>query len=214
MIPKEEKLTKKVVEAIRPEDIIYAEYSAGGAMGDCGSSRIYAFKDGDLHYYYASLYSKEKSQEEAYGAAGNLLFGLADKNILDKTYGGFGNTAFKKKDVVFERNDDKCSFIYDKYQIEASVLGVYKKVARAFAKKKITEEIMDLWNDPDNYSVLLVDERMLLNNYAEYYKEDRLEITLSNYIDAIDEIKHLNHLDTNFATFEQISSGRDAIAKY
>ena len=51
MIPKEEKLTKKVVEAIRPEDIIYAEYSAGGAMGDCGSSRIYAFKDGDLHYY-------------------------------------------------------------------------------------------------------------------------------------------------------------------
>ena len=146
--------------------------------------------------------------------AGNLLFGLADKNILDKTYGGFGNTAFKKKDVVFERNDDKCSFIYDKYQIEASVLGVYKKVARAFAKKKITEEIMDLWNDPDNYSVLLVDERMLLNNYAEYYKEDRLEITLSNYIDAIDEIKHLNHLDTNFATFEQISSGRDAIAKY
>lgn len=214
MIPKEEKLTKKVVEAIRPEDIIYAEYSAGGAMGDCGSSRIYAFKDGDLHYYYASLYSKEKSQEEAYGAAGNLLFGLANKNILDKTYGGFGNTAFKKKDVVFERNDDKCSFIYDKYQIEASVLGVYKKVARAFAKKKITEEIMDLWNDPDNYSVLLVDERMLLNNYAEYYKEDRLEITLSNYIDAIDEIKHLNHLDTNFATFEQISSGRDAIAKY
>ena len=214
MIPKEEKLTKKVVEAIRPEDIIYAEYSAGGAMGDCGSSRIYAFKDGDLHYYYASLYSKEKSQEEAYDVAGNLLFGLADKNILDKTYGGFGNTAFKKKDVVFERNDDKCSFIYDKYQIEASVLGVYKKVARAFAKKKITEEIMDLWNDPDNYSVLLVDERMLLNNYAEYYKEDRLEITLSNYIDAIDEIKHLNHLDTNFATFEQISSGRDAIAKY
>ena len=214
MIPKEEKLTKKVVEAIRPEDIIYAEYSAGGAMGDCGSSRIYAFKDGDLHYYYASLYSKEKSQEEAYGVAGNLLFGLADKNILDKTYAGFGNTAFKKKDVVFERNDDKCSFIYDKYQIEASVLGVYKKVARAFAKKKITEEIMDLWNDPDNYSVLLVDERMLLNNYAEYYKEDRLEITLSNYIDAIDEIKHLNHLDTNFATFEQISSGRDAIAKY
>ena len=214
MIPKEEKLTKKVVEAIRPEDIIYAEYSAGGAMGDCGSSRIYAFKDGDLHYYYASLYSKEKSQEEAYGVAGNLLFGLANKNILDKTYGGFGNTAFKKKDVVFERNDDKCSFIYDKYQIEASVLGVYKRVARAFAKKKITEEIMDLWSDPDNYSVLLVDERMLLNNYAEYYKEDRLEITLSNYIDAIDEIKHLNHLDTNFATFEQISSGRDAIAKY
>lgn len=214
MIPKEEKLTKKVVKAIRPEDIIYAEYSAGGAMGDCGSSRIYAFKDGDLHYYYASLYSKEKSQEEAYGAAGNLLFGLADKNILDKTYAGFGNTAFKNKDIVFERNDDKCSFIYDKYQIEASVLGVYKKVARAFAKKKITEEIMDLWNDPDNYSVLLVDERMLLNNYAEYYKEDRLEITLSNYIDAIDEIKHLNHLDTNFANFEQISSGRDAIAKY
>ena len=214
MIPKEEKLTKKVVEAIRPEDIIYAEYSAGGAMGDCGSSRIYAFKDGYLHYYYASLYSKEKSQEEAYGAAGNLLFGLADKNILDKTYAGFGNTAFKNKDIVFERNDDKCSFIYDKYQIEASVLGVYKKVARAFAKKKITEEIMDLWNDPDNYSVLLVDERMLLNNYAEYYKEDRLEITLSNYIDAIDEIKHLNHLDTNFANFEQISSGRDAIAKY
>ena len=55
---------------------------------------------------------------------------------------------------------------------------------------------------------------MLLNNYAEYYKKDRLEITLSNYIDAIDEIRHLNHLDTNFATFEQISSGRDAIAKY
>lgn len=214
MIPKKEKLTKKVMEAIRPEDIIYAEYSAGGAMGDCGTSRIYAFKDGDLHYYYASFYSKEKSQEEAYSVAGNLLFGFADKNILDKTYGGFGNTAFKKKDVVFERNDDKCSFIYDKYQIKASVLGVYIAVARAFAKKKITEEIMDLWNDPDNYSVLLVDERILLNNYAEYYKKDRLEITLSNYIDAIDEIQHLNHLDTNFATFEQISSGRDAIAKY
>ena len=55
---------------------------------------------------------------------------------------------------------------------------------------------------------------MLLNNYAEYYKKDRLEITLSNYIDAVDGIRHLNHLDTNFATFEQISSGRDAIAKY
>lgn len=209
-----EKLTKKIVDTIKPDEIIYAEYSSGGAMGNCGSSRIYALKDDGLHYYYASVSSKEKSQEEAYSMARDLLFGLADKNILDKTYGGFGNIAFKKKDITFDRNDDKCSFVYDKYLIEASVLGVYNNVARAFAKKKITEEVMDSWNNPDNYSVLLVDERMLLNNYAEYYKKDRLEITLSNYIDAIDEIRHLNHLDTNFATFEQISSGRDAIAKY
>lgn len=209
-----EKLTKKIVDTIKPDEIIYAEYSSGGAMGNCGSSRIYALKDDGLHYYYASVSSKEKIQEEAYSMAGDLLFGLADKNILDKTYGGFGNVAFKKKDITFDRNDDKCSFVYDKYLIEASVLGVYNNVARAFAKKKITEEVMDSWNNPDNYSALLVDERMLLNNYAEYYKKDRLEITLSNYIDAIDEIRHLNHLDTNFATFEQISSGRDAIAKY
>ena len=46
---------------------------------------------------------------------------------------------------------------YDKYLIEASVLGVYNNVARAFAKKKITEEVMDSWNNPDNYSALLVD---------------------------------------------------------
>ena len=209
-----EKLTKKIVDTIKPDEIIYAEYSSGGAMGNCGSSRIYALKDDGLHYYYASVSSKEKSQEEAYSMAVDLLFGLADKNILDKTYGGFGNIAFKKKDITFDRNDDKCSFVYDKCLIEASVLGVYNNVARAFAKKKITEEVMDSWNNPDNYSALLVDERMLLNNYAEYYKKDRLEITLSNYIDAIDEIRHLNHLDTNFATFEQISSGRDAIAKY
>ena len=209
-----EKLTKKIVDTIKPDEIIYAEYSSGGAMGNCGSSRIYALKDDGLHYYYASISSKEKSQEEAYSMAVDLLFGLADKNILDKTYGGFGNIAFKKKDITFDRNDDKCSFVYDKYLIEASVPGVYNNVARAFAKKKITEEVMDSWNNPDNYSALLVDERMLLNNYAEYYKKDRLEITLSNYIDAIDEIRHLNHLDTNFATFEQISSGRDAIAKY
>ena len=209
-----EKLTKKIVDTIKPDEIIYAEYTSGGAMGNCGSSRIYALKDDGLHYYYASVSSKEKSQEESYSMARDLLFGLADKNILDKTYGGFGNMAFKKKDITFDRNDDKCSFVYDKYLIEASVLGVYNNVARAFAKKKITEEVMDSWNNPDNYSALLVDERMLLNNYAEYYKKDRLEITLSNYIDAIDEIRHLNHLDTNFATFEQISSGRDAIAKY
>lgn len=209
-----EKLTKKIVDTIKPDEIIYAEYSSGGAMGNCGSSRIYALKDDGLHYYYASVSSKENSQEEAYSMAVDLLFGLADKNILDKTYGGFGNIAFKKKDITFDRNDDKCSFVYDKYLIEASVPGVYNNVARAFVKKKITEEVMDSWNNPDNYSALLVDERMLLNNYAEYYKKDRLEITLSNYIDAIDEIRHLNHLDTNFATFEQISSGRDAIAKY
>ena len=79
---------------------------------------------------------KKKSQEEAYSMAVDLLFGLADKNILDKTYGGFGNIAFKKKDITFDRNDDKCSFVYDKYLIEASVLGVYNNVARAFAKRR------------------------------------------------------------------------------
>ena len=40
-----EKLTKKIVDAIKPDEIIYAEYSSGGAMGNCGSSRIYALKD-------------------------------------------------------------------------------------------------------------------------------------------------------------------------
>ena len=94
-----EKLTKKIVDAIKPDEIIYAEYSSGGAMGNCGSSRIYALKDDGLHYYYASVSSKEKSQEEAYSMARDLLFGLADKNILDKTYGGFGNAAFKKEKI-------------------------------------------------------------------------------------------------------------------
>ncbi len=134
MIPKEEKLTKEIVETIKPEDIIYAECAASGAMGDCGSARIYA----------------------------------------------------------------RC----------------IQSRCKDFCKKKITENTVDTWFNHDNYYALLVSERKLLENYAEYYKKDRLEITLFNYIDAIDEIQHINHLDTNFATFEQKSDGEDAIAKY
>ncbi len=59
-----EKLTKKIVDTIKPDEIIYAEYSSGGAMGNCGSSRIYALKDDGLHYYYASVSSKEKAKKK------------------------------------------------------------------------------------------------------------------------------------------------------
>lgn len=232
-----EKLTKEVAKIVRPNEIIYAEYANKDAIGDHGSVRIFVLHDKKIHFYYASLFDK-KPEKEGYTAGCDLLSKLSDKGTLEKLYVGFGNTAFRKAKVVFERNDADWKLIYNnktksgwwRHEVKASSLEVYNKVAWEFAKWQISDEKLKEWKEydspfehllPEYLRNLLPEERMLLKNFAEEYDSSwNWKTTLDDYFSAMDYILYINRMDTHcfganrFADEHGINDGKEAIARY
>ncbi len=140
---KEEDLTPEAAAKIKPENIIYAEFAAGGAMGACGTARMYTLEGGTIHYYICTIYTEDESIVAGYDAICIKLSRAGKDGLLDYCYGGFGNHVYKKKDVVFGRDDEKHTLIYHDdadYLIHPSVYGVYLRIVEAFTNDKKTME--------------------------------------------------------------------------
>ncbi len=224
-----EVLTTKIAKSIKPENILYAEYSADGAMGACGTARVYELEGNHVNYYLCSVYTDNGNELRGYYHIGTLLAKAAEDGIIDYCYGGYGNYAYKKKDLTFKRDDDNGIFIYrhiveDGESIDpeqsgyfylcSSVKGIYMHIVDKFADGEITGEMISAWEQNLDSDHLKTEEIALLHSFIDYYKEHKIETTLHDYINALCYIRHINYLDTHYDYEGWIDEWIDSLAKY
>ncbi len=130
-------LSKKIMDNLSVNDIIYAEVAEGGAMGNAGGISVYILEDKQLIRYETDLLDDENS----YLRAIKLLFQHQNKCkyenlevneiLFDYYYGGMGNHVFVNQQITLKKDDD--FFIFqqegDNYKIYCSVQGVFNCVA-------------------------------------------------------------------------------------
>lgn len=145
--PTTKSLSKSILNSIEPEEIIYAEVTPPGAMGNSGGIVIYIPQNetDQLICYETNIYD----DEEIYLMAKEVLFKHLDRQNTDNEnenlyfdfyYGGMGNNVFINKKVKLGIKEDY--FIYNterlQFQIYASVQGVFNSVVNQIQKKKIS----------------------------------------------------------------------------
>ena len=74
--PTIKQLTKSLIESILPQEIIYAEISAPGAMGNSGGIIIYIIVDETLICFKTNLFTAD---EEIYDQAEKLILKHQDQ---------------------------------------------------------------------------------------------------------------------------------------
>lgn len=135
-------LTAKFIKSLNPASVIYAEIARPGAMGNEGGVMMYILEDDGLNLYETDIFK----HEDDYAAAYNFL--RDNEKIFCVANGGFGNTAYALADSKLEDDTQNEKLVYTKngkkYDIFASVKGVYKNVH---------EELVKLTNFPKEKQV-------------------------------------------------------------
>ena len=126
------KLTKTILDIIVPKEIIYAEVTGEGAMGNSGGIMLYLIQNEQLICYETNIFT----DEEIYLLTEKLIIKHQDKFKFDNIeegiklfnyfYGGMGNNVFVNKNVTLKIKDGY--FIYNKYGIEYQILSSVKGV--------------------------------------------------------------------------------------
>ena len=217
-----ERLTTKCLEKIKPEEIIYAEFAEGGAMGEPGTARLYVLENGEMHFFLVDLnQSSEEDDVHAYANVYTLLRELEEKKILLTAYGGYGNHVWKVKNVVFQRDDDKACFIYEvdgrTYEIMASVRGVYFHVVAQFATRLIDMKKLQKFRK----KILKKSTSEELAFYDAYLEQVErsdqgygyFDINVDDYWPVITYIKSLSYEEFNLSP-DEIHRGVKALQKY
>jgi hypothetical protein len=131
------KLSKEIMDILSANDIVYAEFAAGGAMGNAGGIIIYSLKNNELIRFETSLFD----DEDFYSDAQKLLLVHQDKLenenikveeiIFDYHYGGMGNHVFVNKRIELVKDDGFFTFKLENenYKIYPTVQGVFNSVA-------------------------------------------------------------------------------------
>lgn len=135
--PKTTKLSKKIIEQLSANDIVYAELAEGGAMGNAGGITIYLLKDKELIRYETSLFDDENFYSDAKSLLLKYQNKFVDENLkvaevlFDYYYGGMGNHVFVNKKITLEKGEDFFTFkiVNNSYKIYCSVQGVFNSVA-------------------------------------------------------------------------------------
>jgi len=131
------KLTKSLLDSISPRDIVYAEVSEPGAMGNAGGIIIYVLQNEKLLCYETSIFSNEAVYNEANAllvrhreTAKNESLG-GQEEYLKSYYSGMGNRVSVNKDIELKINEDHFTFLKNglAYEIQSSVKGVFLNVA-------------------------------------------------------------------------------------
>lgn len=219
---KPRKLTAEVINShTASERYIYAELASGGAMGDPGSARLYTLtEDGELRYYYASLYHHDPEETAGYEALYSKLNDLEDIGDIEHSYANFGNDAYKETGLEFSRDDDHFTFLYyspdhDRtYKIPASRQGIYDHIVHEFARRKFNPEHLESIVDHARPA----EERAFLKNYLEHcerhdHGQGWLEFTIEDFQDALQVIKYRNHHEFNLS-YTAIERNLRALEKY
>lgn len=215
------KLTQKILQAIIPKAIIYAEFADDGAMGACGTARIFTIEDGKLKFYLIDGVFGNQANEEIYAAVSTYLNKLVADGTLEYLYAGYGNHAYKPLKAKFSRDDDHSTFIYTKsgatYQIPASCQGVYEHTVGEFATREVSIEALE--------DYLRVTNPYFSEDEASFYKEYLAKIkrtdsgqgwfdfTALDYLNAIKYLRHLSGKDY-LLNWEDVLDSRDALNKY
>ncbi|MBR5389164.1 hypothetical protein IK146_01220 [Candidatus Saccharibacteria bacterium] len=223
---KPKRLSIERLNNIDKNSILYAEFSEPGAMGACGTSRIFFLDDGILQFYLVSVHDgKTQKQKDAineiYVSTYNFLKNLTKEKILVEKYAGFGNHTWKRRDVTFKRDDDHFTFVYQKskqnYLIPTSNPGVYHSIVAEFAEREVSIKDLAKYFNSQKDSLSLPEQDFFeayLNQLDE--NDNRLGIfqfTVKEYWDAIRLLKYRNLEEFNLPA-ETIREGEKAIARY
>lgn len=138
-------LSISILKSIAIDEIIYAEITPEGAMGNSGGIIIYIPKKdtNELICYQTNIYE----DEDAYTFAENLfsknmdIFNtdLDDKSLYFNCYnGGMGNIVFinKKVNLVIQNDCFIYSTEHHKFKIYSSVQGVFYSVVSQLQKDR------------------------------------------------------------------------------
>ncbi|MBQ2695539.1 hypothetical protein IJG04_02800 [Candidatus Saccharibacteria bacterium] len=221
--PKEYKLTTKIADSLQVENIIYAEFAAPGAMGACGTARVYALDGNVVKLYFIDVMGKGGEDEnnlEAYGRIYRLLKDWGDAGKLLYVYGGYGNDAWRGNTVQFQRDDDNTSFIYENadkvWQIQTSCTGVYLQIAPKFTKREMSIAKIEKFFKKHE-SKMSPKEAMFAQVYIEQstIKDNGriFQFTVSEYWDAMRYLEYINFELFNLSN-QEIYDGIHAIEKY
>lgn len=132
-------ISKDVLDTLSTDEIIYAEVSEAGAMGNSGGILFYTIRDEQLICYQTNIFTDEKT----YLIAEKLLRKHEnasmhddlnkDEILFDYYSGGMGNSVFINKNVTLKTRDGY--FMYNRnnkdYHIYSSVQGVFNTVVYA-----------------------------------------------------------------------------------
>ena len=214
------KLTNKILQNLKPESIIYAEFSEGGAMGACGTARIFTIKKDQLIFYLVDA-RQDKPSELVWADCYTKLHAWAKQGLLEEADGAFGNTAWKKPEATLLRDDDSASFIYQKdgqdYTIPASVQGVYSHLVAKFATRETSLEELEEYflQRHDDFSE---EEYDFYRLYLEQCKRadsgaNWFDFTIMDYLGAVAYIHHIN--GTKYIlNSEELADCRASLQKY
>lgn len=122
------KLTYEVLEMTKIIDIVYAEISTLGAMGNAGGIIIYTFrKDQSKLLRYEMNFDENP---ELYDIASESLFDEFSKAEFMHNYDGMGNFAYINKSYNLEPNENHFTFTKDsvEFHVSPSVLGVFNSI--------------------------------------------------------------------------------------
>lgn len=215
------KITKKVLEAIKPKNILYAEFASEGAMGACGTVRIFTLEDGELKFYLADDILENQVNMQAYIDAQTFLEKLKDANALIFEYAGYGNYAYRSPVVDFSRDDDRKMFVYKvnkkTYKIPASCAGVYDHLAAKFAEREISIDELEDYFEKNQFKSSS-DEAHFYEQYLNQIKRTDagtgwIDLTAFDYYKAVGYLKHLSGEDY-ILNEGDISEGASALSKY
>ena len=125
------KLTQGALANIDFANVVYGERSQAGAMGNAGGIILYELNDGKLTRFNTNVFDDEKTCLAA------LKLITKNEHLFDIYYGGMGNGVIVKKSVTLLPDPEQNCFWLetksDRLRIDASVPGVYMKVAKQLA---------------------------------------------------------------------------------
>jgi len=129
-------LSMEILDKLAIKEIIYAEYSLPGSMGNAGGVMIYAIADGNFNCYKANILNDKNIYKKAVdilekNQITSRYNDIRNENGIFKFYGGgMGNNVLINKNISLEFANGY--LIYSKndkeYNIYSSVQGVFNCV--------------------------------------------------------------------------------------
>lgn len=197
------KITQEILKKINPKDILYAELALDGAMGACGTARIFTLEKGVLKFHLIDGIRQSEENAKIYTEVDAYLKELKEAGVLQFEYAGYGNDAYKAPLVKFSHDDDHSSFIYKDakktYKIPVSCAGVYDHLVAKFAEREVPiEELEEYFNQ--NHLKLTTDEEYF---YEQYYNQIKrtdagmgwMDMTAFDYYNAVRFLRHISSED-------------------
>ena len=215
------RITQKILKLIKPKDILYAEFANEGAMGACGTARIFTLEKGVLKYYLVDDIFDNQENAKTYAEISLYLDKLKSAKVLKFAYGGYGNYAYKAPLVKFARDDDNASFIYKTkakaYTIPTSCKGVYDHVVAVFAEREVSVETLEEYFENNRFK-FFVGVAFFLEQYIFQIRrtdagQGWIDLTPFDYYRAVKHLQHLSGEDY-ILNEEDSSESMRAIYKY